>query len=80
LGGLNLFAQNGHGSPILLPASRVNICLPHIPGPRSYGVGLFAVSEPMLDIRRKAALPASFLDEGEAALSLVSTKGPFTPE
>ena len=79
--GLNLFAQNGQGSPILLPASRVK----HLPGPiflglRSDGVGLFAVSVTDAD-SPQAALPAVGLDEGEAAfVQLREYKGSLTPE
>ena len=79
--GLNLFAQNGQGSPILLPGSKVK----HLPDPiflglRPDGVGLFAVN--VTDAESpEVALRGIGLDGDEAAfVQLREFKGSLTPE
>ncbi len=79
--GLNLFAQNGQGSPILLPGSQVK----HLPNPiflgsRPDGVGLFAVN--VTDAESpEAALRGIGLDGDEAAfVQLREFKGSLTPD
>ncbi len=79
--GLNLFAQNGQGSPILLSGSKVK----HLPNPiflglRPDGVGLFAVN--VADAESpEAALRGISLDGDEAVfVQLREFKGSLTPD